>query len=186
MTRKKKARKVGSEGPAQYNDRSLTKDDVAALARKRSGRRKGLKAGSRHSDADGKSGQLRQENNQRDPRLGSKKMIPLVVEKKPHPKSAQAKKVRRQSEEEELEMLENDAQLNVLIDRIESGEKLGAGLQSYVDERLDRIEVLMKQLGLFDEIEEETSDEEPEPKRTKRRTDDDLLAEFENIKLDQE
>ncbi|MDD1795673.1 GTPase-activating protein [Enterovibrio makurazakiensis] len=181
MTRKKKARKVGSEGPAQYKDRSLSRDDIAALAAKRKNRRKGLKAGSRHSD--GTVEQQRTAHAQRDPRLGSKTAVPLIVEQKPHPKSAAGKKVRRISAEKELEMLENDAQLNVLLDRIENGEKLGAGLQSYVDEKLDRLEVLMKQLGLFDQDEPEADEA---PKKAKRRGDDDLLAEFENVKFDQE
>ncbi|CZF81869.1 Der GTPase-activating protein YihI [Grimontia marina] len=181
MTRKKKARKVGSEGPAQYSEKSLTKEDIAALARKRKSKRKGLKSGSRHSE--GKTAQQRQAQAQRDPRLGSKKPIQLVVEAKPHPKSAEAKKARRLSAEQELEMLENDAQLNVLLDRIENGDSLGAGLQQYVDEKLDRIEVLMKQLGLFEEDEPEA---EEAPKKNKRRGDDDLLAEFENFKFDQE
>lgn len=181
MTRKKKARKVGSEGPAQYSEKSLTKEDIAALARKRKSKRKGLKSGSRHSE--GKTAQQRQAQAQRDPRLGSKKPIQLVVEAKPHPKSAEAKKARRLSAEQELEMLENDAQLNVLLDRIENGDSLGAGLQQYVDEKLDRIEVLMKQLGLFEEDEPEV---EKAPKKNKRRDDDDLLAEFENFKFDQE
>ncbi|KKD59927.1 aminotransferase [Grimontia sp. AD028] len=181
MTRKKKARKVGSEGPAQYSEKSLTREDIAALARKRKNKRKGLKSGSRHSE--GKTAQQRQAQAQRDPRLGSKKPIQLVVEAKPHPKSAEAKKARRLSAEQELEMLENDAQLNVLLDRIENGDSLGAGLQQYVDEKLDRIEVLMKQLGLFEEDEPEV---EEAPKKNKRRDDDDLLAEFENFKFDQE
>ncbi|USH02375.1 GTPase-activating protein [Grimontia kaedaensis] len=181
MTRKKKARKVGSEGPAQYSDKSLTKEDIAALARKRKSKRKGLKSGSRHSE--GKTAQQRQAQAQRDPRLGSKKPIQLEVEAKPHPKSAEAKKARRLSAEQELEMLENDAQLNVLLDRIENGDSLGEGLQQYVDEKLDRIEVLMKQLGLFEEDEPEV---EEAPKKNKRRGDDDLLAEFENFKFDQE
>ncbi len=180
MTRKKKGRKVGSEGPAQYNDKSLSKDDIAALARKRKNKRKGLKAGSRHSE--GKTEQQRQAQAQRDPRLGSKKPVALVVEAKPHPKSAEAKKARRLSAAQELEMLENDAQLNVLLDRLENGEKLGAGLQQYVDQKLDRIEALMKQLGLF----EEDESEQEAPKKNKRRGDDDLLAEFENFKFDQE
>ncbi|AMG30702.1 GTPase-activating protein [Grimontia hollisae] len=180
MTRKKKARKVGSEGPAQYKEKALSKEDIAALARKRKNKHKGLKAGSRHSE--GKTAQQRQAQAQRDPRLGSKKPVPLVVEAKPHPKSAEGKKARRLSAEQELEMLENDAQLNVLLDRIENGESLGAGLQQYVDEKLDRIEVLMKQLGLLDEDEPE----EEAPKKNKRRGDDDLLAEFENLKFEQE
>ncbi|MCC4797465.1 GTPase-activating protein [Enterovibrio norvegicus] len=183
MTRKKKARKVGSEGPAQYSDRSLSKDDVASLARKRANRRKGLKAGSRHSD--GKVEKQRQINATRDPRLGSKKPIALIVEQKPHPKSAEGKKVRRLDAAKELDMLENDAQLNVLLDRIENGEKLGAGLQSYVDEKLDRIEALMAQLGLLEEEQEDAPVEQPKGKKS-RRGDDDLLAEFENLKFDQE
>lgn len=178
MTRKKKARTAGSEGPAQYKDRSKSKEDAVALVRKRENRSKGLKAGSRQSNE--KAQQQGMASTKPDPRLGSKKMLPLVVEKKAHPKSAKAKKERRLSAEQELDMLENDEQLNVLLDRIERGEKLGAGLQSTVDERLDRIEVLMKQLGLF----EEEVEEKETPKTSKKRTDDDMLAEFENFKFE--
>ncbi len=52
------------------------------------------------------------------------------------------KATRKLSAEQELAALENDAQLGVLLDRIENGEKLGAGLQRLVDEKLDRIEAL--------------------------------------------
>lgn len=65
------------------------------------------------------------------------------------------KQERKLAAEQELAMLEKDAQLNVLLDRLDNGEKLGIGLQKYVDEKLDRIEVLMEQLGLLDD--------EPEP-----------------------
>jgi ribosome assembly protein YihI (activator of Der GTPase) len=92
-------------------------------------------------------------------------------------------------------MLENDAQLNVLLDRIDNGEKLGAGLQKYVDEKLDRIEILMKQLGIYEEeldVEDEQDEEEqlsaskqPAAKATKRqpKSDDDYLSDFENLDL---
>lgn len=189
MTRKKKARTTGSEGPAQYKDRNVSKEDAVALTRKRENRAKGLKAGNRQSD--GKTQQEKTGVAKADPRLGSKKLIPLVVEKKAHPKSAKAKKERRLSAEQELDILENDELLNVLLERIENGEKLGAGLQSTVDEKLDRIEVLMKQLGMFDEqTQEETETQEPLKKQTskkqasKKRTDDDMLAEFENFKFE--
>jgi len=86
------------------------------------------------------------------------------------------------SAEQELEMLEQDAQLMVLLDRLESGEKLGGGLQKYVDEKLDRIEVLMKQLGLFEE--EQPEEEAPEPAVSKKsNNDDDLLSQFEDMDL---
>ena len=92
-------------------------------------------------------------------------------------------------------MLENDAQLNVLLDRIDNGEKLGAGLQKYVDQKLDRIEMLMKQLGIYEEeldVEDEQDEDEslsaskqPAPKATKRqpKSDDDYLSDFENLDL---
>ncbi len=181
MTRKKKVRKIGSEGSAQYKDRSLSKEDVAALARKRENKSKGLKAGSRHSET--KTEQARMGLSKPDPRLGSKKPISLLVEEKPHPKSVAGKKVRRLSAEQELESLENDPQLNVLLDRIENGDKLGAGLQSYVDEKIDRIEILMKQLGLF---EEEPTEQAKQPKASKNRTDEEMLAEFDNFKFNKE
>ncbi|MFD2179163.1 Der GTPase-activating protein YihI [Veronia pacifica] len=183
MTRKKRSRKVGSEGPAQYDDRSPSQTELEGRLQKKLKKRKGLKAGSRHSDTATLS--ARKQAEKKDPRHGSKKAVPLIVEKKPHPKSAEAKKARRLSAEQELEMLENDAQLNVLLDRIENGESLGAGLQGYVDEKLDRIEVLMKQLGIMDESEPEPEKEET-PSSSKKRTDDDLLAAFENLDIDQE
>lgn len=179
MTRKKKGRKVGSEGPAKYNERTLTKADVVALARKRSAKRKGNKAGTRHSATHEAQRQTQQQT--KDPRLGSKKPIPLIVEEKPHPKSNAAKRERRLSAAQELEMLENDAQLHVLLDRLEQGDKLGAGLQAYVDEKLDRIEVLMDQLGLLEEDVEDKSVE-----RSQSNRDEDLLAQFENFKFEQE
>ncbi|RXJ72644.1 GTPase-activating protein [Veronia nyctiphanis] len=181
MTRKKRSRKAGSEGPAQYDDRTPSQSDNEGRLQKKLKKRKGLKAGSRHSDA--KAAAARKAAAQKDPRHGSKKAIPLIVEQKPHPKSAQAKKARRLSAEQELEMLENDAQLNVLLDRIENGESLGAGLQSYVDEKLDRIEALMSQLGLLDDDELE---DEKQPAKPSKRSDDDLLAAFENLDMDQE
>lgn len=177
MTRKKKARRVGSEGPAQYTEKKLSKQDIAAIARKKQAKKKGQAAGSRHSQ--GKTSKMIQTGQEQDPRLGSKKPIPLVVEQVPHPKSNQAKKVRKLNAAQELEQLENDAQLNALLDRLDNGERLGSGLQSYVDEKLDRIELLMKQLGL---LEPETD----KSVKTKINKDDELLARFENTRFDEE
>lgn len=113
----------------------------------------------------------------RDPRLGSKKKIPLIVE----PVKKPTKQERRLSAEQELEMLENDAQLAVLLDRIDAGESLGKGLQQYVDEKLDRIERLMNQLGLMEPEEEIKVSHE---KSDKVKTDEDLLAQFEDLNID--
>ncbi|MZI94517.1 GTPase-activating protein [Vibrio sp. CAIM 722] len=182
MSRSKKSRKPGMNSSAEIIvTRNRSEADVEGRLRKKQKKQKGLKAGSRHSDAVAHKDQ--HGKTVRDPRLGSKKKIPLVVEAKKKP----TKQQRRISAEQELEMLENDAQLNVLLDRVENGEKLGAGLQKYVDEKLDRIEVLMKQLGLFDE-EDDTEVEEPEqPKATTHltHTDEELLAQFEDVDLNQ-
>ncbi|WBA17830.1 Der GTPase-activating protein YihI [Salinivibrio kushneri] len=157
MTRKKKTRRVGSEGPAQYVDKNQNEQDRIARMLKKQKKRKGKKAGSRHSEEDNK--QVRRSGGKQDPRIGSKKPIPLGTD-------AEKPKQPKLTPEQELAKLEQDPQLNVLLDRIENGEKLGAGLQAYVDEKLDRIEVLMDKLGLL------TDDNE-------LNDDDDLLAKFE-------
>ncbi|MGF1698278.1 GTPase-activating protein [Vibrio lamellibrachiae] len=190
MSRSKKSRKPGALGaPEQNVTRNRSESDVQGRLRKRVKNRKGLKTGNRNSEVD----DVKQHQGQpkRDPRLGSKKKIALVVEEKKKPN----KQERRLSAEKELEMLETDTQLNVLLDRIENGENLGAGLQKLVDEKLDRIEVLMKQLGLFveeefeDEGEFEDSEEESfvVPKSIKKSnkpsTDEELLSQFEGLDI---
>ncbi len=175
MSRSKKSRKPGAAGaPEVVVTRNRTESDVEGRLRKKAKKRKGLKTGNRNSEAmeqkAAKGGQ------KRDPRLGSKKKIPLIVE----PVKKQTKQERRLSAEQELEMLENDAQLNVLLDRLEAGEQLGAGLQKQVDEKLDRIEKLMNQLGLL-EPEEEEDFTLPS---SGPRSEDELLADFDEINLD--
>ncbi|MCA2014966.1 GTPase-activating protein [Vibrio tritonius] len=189
MSRSKKSRKPGSNGaPDVIVVRNRSEADVEGRLRKKQKKHKGLKSGSRHSVAQEHAAKGSAQG--KDPRIGSKKPIPLVVEAKKKPNKQQ----RRESAEKELEMLENDAQLNVLLDRIDNGEKLGAGLQKYVDEKLDRIEVLMKQLGLYDDAVEEDDEEEfeepaivPASKEKSRRSysDEELLAQFEDTDLDE-
>ncbi|WP_085319920.1 Der GTPase-activating protein YihI [Vibrio harveyi] len=177
MSRKKKSRKPGASGAPEFVvTRNRTESDVEGRLRKRAKKRKGLKTGSRNSDAEEQKKQAAAQK--RDPRLGSKKKIPLIVE----PAKKQTKQERRLSAEQELEMLENDAQLNVLLDRIEAGENLGTGLQKYVDEKLDRIEKLMDQLGLLEPEEDDEDFTAPAVKGS--RNDDDLLVDFDDINFD--
>ena len=177
MSRKKKSRKPGASGAPEFVvTRNRTESDVEGRLRKRAKKRKGLKTGSRNSDAEEQKKQAAAQK--RDPRLGSKKKVPLIVE----PAKKQTKQERRLSAEQELEMLENDAQLNVLLDRIEAGENLGTGLQKYVDEKLDRIEKLMDQLGLLEPEEDDEDFTAPAVKGS--RNDDDLLADFDDINFD--
>ncbi|WP_319535916.1 Der GTPase-activating protein YihI [uncultured Vibrio sp.] len=175
MSRSKKSRKPGAAGaPDIIVTRNRTESDVEGRLRKRAKKRKGLKTGNRNSDANEQKQHAAAQN--RDPRLGSKKKIPLIVE----PAKKMTKQERRLSAEQELDMLENDAQLNVLLDRIEAGENLGTGLQKYVDEKLDRIEKLMDQLGLLEPEEEDFT----APAAKGSRNDDDLLADFDDINFD--
>ncbi|UYI47199.1 Der GTPase-activating protein YihI [Vibrio natriegens] len=175
MSRSKKSRKPGAAGaPDIIVTRNRTESDVEGRLRKRAKKRKGLKTGNRNSETNEQKKHASAQN--RDPRLGSKKKIPLIVE----PAKKMTKQERRLSAEQELEMLENDAQLNVLLDRIEAGENLGTGLQKYVDEKLDRIEKLMDQLGLLEPEEEDFT----APAAKGSRNDDDLLADFDDINFD--
>lgn len=183
MTRKKKARKPGAAvAPTEAVTRNRSQADVDARLRKKEKKRKGLKAGARHSEGGTKKQQT--QGQKKDPRLGSKKPIPLIVAPKAKPGTAAAKKERRLSAEQELAQLENDTQLNVLLDRLENGENLGAGLQNYVDEKLDRIEQLMGQLGLLEEEEPEEEVIVTSAKPSKAKTDDDLLAQFSDLDMD--
>ncbi|KJY85952.1 aminotransferase [Vibrio neptunius] len=183
MSRSKKVRSGGNGDVIVVRNR--TEADVEGRLRKKEKKRKGLKTGGRNSEAK----QLKQQTagQKRDTRLGSKKKIPLVVEAVKKPTKAE----RRVNAEQELEMLENDAQLNVLLDRLDNGESLGAGLQKYVDEKLARIEILMKQLGLYEEEEEEPEVVEepsaPVAKKASKKTssEDELLSQFEDLDLDQ-
>ncbi|CCP05113.1 Der GTPase-activating protein YihI [Erwinia amylovora] len=102
----------------------------------------------------------------KDPRIGSKKAIALGADAAPikpvkAAKPAVAKKPRL-TPEEELAMLENDQRLDALLDRLESGETLSAEDQAWLDQSLDRIDVLMEQLGiaLDDDADDEKAEED--------------------------
>ena len=124
-------------------------------------KRRGLASGSRTRVESG-SQKNKSAAAAKDPRIGSKVPVALVVDEtkvkaKPQPKpKAEAKP--RLSPEEELAKLENDERLNALLDRIDDGETLNAEDQAYVDKTLDRIDVLMDVLGI--ELGEDDDEEE--------------------------
>ncbi|MCA6969164.1 Der GTPase-activating protein YihI [Pectobacterium carotovorum] len=142
-----------------------------ARERKKDKKHRGNASGSRTQEkasTDQRSGQRKVA----DPRIGSKKPVQLGVLDsdiaKPKPKSKPSEPVEKavvakptMSPEEELEMLENDARLDALLDRLDSGETLSAKDQSWVDETLDRIDILMEELGieLGDDDEEEQQED---------------------------
>ncbi|MBC8946445.1 Der GTPase-activating protein YihI [Xenorhabdus indica] len=135
--------------------------------RKRQKKQRGNQAGSRHQD---NSNQKKQSGTkqERDPRIGSKASVPLIIGekavvkktivKKPVAEKFKATSKPRLSPQEELEMLENDERLDSLLARLEQGEKLSQEENDYVDNMLDRIDTLMEQLGIA--LEDDGSEEE--------------------------
>lgn len=173
MARKKKTRRISDIMPVRKTDKKPempkaragkkpTRYELDAKAReeKKKRKHKGLPSGSRHS---------LQENNQntqsavkKDPRIGSRKKVPLIVEFVNKPKkdgfieSAHTiREISRPDPAAELERLENNEILNELLDQLEAGKKLGREDQRFVDECLERIEELMNELGLGDDPENE-------------------------------
>ncbi|MEQ4454457.1 MULTISPECIES: Der GTPase-activating protein YihI [Kosakonia] len=124
--------------------------------RKREKKHRGNVSGSRANGGDGASGSGRGKQ-QKDPRIGSKKPIPLGVTDTPVNKQHKPKSEKPMlSPQAELEMLETDERLDALLERLEEGETLSADDQAWVDAKLDRIDELMQKLGLsYDDDEEE-------------------------------
>lgn len=136
--------------------------DASALEgreRKRAAKRKGLKAGSRQQVEQGKKGGSGKQA--KDPRIGSRKPVVLIVEEKQSkpvaPKPQKEKKL-VMTPEQELASIENDDRLNDLLDRLDAGETLEAAEQAWVDQRVDRYQELMDELGIIDTDEDDDGD----------------------------
>ena len=67
--------------------------------------------------------------------------------------------------EAELEMLESDDRLDALLERLEEGQSLSDEEQAWVDEKLDRIDALMQQLGLSYEDDEDDAEQQEDMMR---------------------
>lgn len=174
MARQKKSRKLTDVMPARKADkkieiskpkagRKLTRYELDAKARedKKKKKHKGLASGSRHSSQEEQSQQQREK---RDPRLGSRRKVPLVVEFVNRPEKGEliapvklenTPVAPKMDPMLELEQLENNECLNQLLDDVEAGKTLSAQDQKFVDECLDRIAQLMDELGIDDEEDSE-------------------------------
>lgn len=139
-------------------------EESRELKRKR--KHKGLPSGSRFS------GQDNNQNNKttkaiKDPRIGSKKPISLVVDDnssiKKVDKITQSKMTKAKlTPQQELEQLENDTKLDQLLDLVEQGKTLTDEQQTYLDNKLNRIDKLMQILGYEDEDFEDEQEETKE------------------------
>ena len=150
---------MSAKQPTRKPTGKRKESDVSAQEgreRKRAAKRKGLKAGSRQ--------QVEQSNNKsgngqsKDPRIGSRKPVVLVVDDKQKmpaaPKAVKEKKL-VMTPEQELAFIENDDRLNDLLDRLDAGETLEAAEQAWVDQRVDRYQELMDELGIIDNDDDE-------------------------------
>lgn len=184
MSRQKKSRRITDIMPARkaekkpegkpLSGKKLTRYELDSKAReeKRKRKHKGLNAGSRHSASEARNNQALTEK--KDPRIGSRKKVPLVVEFVNKPEKGQfiqpvkvEPKPTALSPELELEQLENNECLNDLLDQLDAGKSISVDDQKFVDECLDRIAELMEELGIEEESE------------------DDLLNTFEKIDINQ-
>ncbi|TLU76530.1 Der GTPase-activating protein YihI [Mannheimia varigena] len=177
MSRTKKTRRITDIMPARKTDkpkqptpklgggknRKLTRYELDAQAReeKRKRKHKGLPTGSRNADPAEQKKAVEKEV--KDPRIGSRKKVPLMVEFVNQPEKGRTIKPvpvepvkPTLSPEQELEQLENNECLNQLLDDLEAGKTLSAEDQKFMNECLDRIDELMTELGI--EFEEDDAD----------------------------
>ena len=184
MSRQKKTRRVTDIMPTRKtakkpspprSGRQATRYELDAKAReeKKKRKHKGLASGSRHSAVDAKT--ENQALDVKDPRIGSRKKVPLMVEFVNKPEKGQTIPVPQTESKAkldpmvELEQLENNECLNQLLDQLDEGKKLSAEDQQFVDECLARVEQLMTELGIAEEDE----------------NDEDLYRTFEKIDINQ-
>ncbi|OOH88970.1 GTPase-activating protein [Pasteurellaceae bacterium 15-036681] len=176
MSRQKKSRRITDIMPARKADKPLEQPkarpsknrkptryelDLQAREEKKKRKHKGLPSGHRANEGAEQKKAVAKEV--KDPRIGSRKKVPLVVEFVNRPDQpikpvipAQEIAKPRLSPEMELEQLENNEILNELLDAIEAGKTLSPKDQKFVDECLDRVHELMEELG----IEEDEDDPE--------------------------
>ena len=153
---------MSAKQPTRKPTGKRKESDASALEgreRKRAAKRKGLKAGSRQQvDQATKKGGNKQA---KDPRIGSRKPVVLIVEeKKSQSVVAKPQKEKKlvMTPEQELASIENDDRLNDLLDRLDAGETLEAAEQAWVDQRVDRYQELMDELGIIDTDEDDDGD----------------------------
>ncbi|WP_372762826.1 Der GTPase-activating protein YihI [Pseudoalteromonas sp.] len=161
MSRKKKSRKIPSNGPVRLSQDKLK--EMRALKEQRVKKTKGAKPGSRNAPELLTEQQSKANTGAKDKRIGSKKAVPLVavaaepkVEMKRNLKPTAELKKSQQPEltpEQELAALENDERLLKLVERHEQGEMLTGKDAKYFNSRIARHQALCELLGIEDEDE---------------------------------
>ena len=137
MTRRKKTRKTGPLAPSkQPKDKRPSEPTTKG---KKIG--KGQRPGQRHLESQKNTLTHSKSDDEKDPRVGSRRKIELVM-----------------TPEQGLQQLQNDERLQRLVERFEEGETLNADDQRYLDEKSERYETLISKLGY--ELDDDWDDEE--------------------------
>lgn len=139
--------------------------NLASRERKKQKKKRGHIAGSRYQERSNAQNS-NYPSMEKDPRIGSKKPIPLLIdakeEKALNTNKQKINKVEKSilSPAEELVLLENDERLAALLTDLEEGKKLAKDEMTYVDSKLDRIDTLLKIVGI--ELDDEEDDDKPD------------------------
>ncbi|MCF7517551.1 MULTISPECIES: Der GTPase-activating protein YihI [Pseudoalteromonas] len=159
MSRKKKSRKIPSNGPVRLSKEKLR--EMRALKEQRVKKTKGAKAGTRNAPDALKDDKATTNSQPKDKRTGSKKPVSLVAPKA-EPKVEMKRNLKPMVElkkvnepeltpEQELEALESDERLLKLVERHERGELLTGKDAKYFNSRIARHQALCELLGIEDE-----------------------------------
>lgn len=182
MTRQKKSRNAGNNGQRHLPATEIRKVREHKDESKKKGA--GLKSGNRNSMQDSKVvNSNKQHAANKDPRIGSKKPIPLGADaatEQQHtplimsqePKALlKAVKVISLPPEQELAEIEADTRLQALLERVERDEVLTGKDAKYFNSKTARLTELLELLGL--------AEVEPADDTTAAEDDEDPLAKFE-------
>ncbi|WJG09468.1 Der GTPase-activating protein YihI [Aliiglaciecola sp. LCG003] len=175
MARIKKSRKIGQIGTPKANwEPKKPKATQTGKPKKR----KGNPSGSRQDMVELNS-QKHGTGANKDPRIGSKKPISLVIEaKKDKPIKPVISKETFFTPAQELKALEENTRLSDLLDQLDEGAVLSNEDNRYVETQLARHKVLCELLGIGDE--ENEAEVETDNKDSQE---DDLLNRFESIDI---
>jgi ribosome assembly protein YihI (activator of Der GTPase) len=169
MPRKKKSRKVGLIGVPLAPKAQRKPKQKPSDAHKKARTTLGKPSGTRNNPEQ-TSNHSQQSKGQLDPRIGSKKPIPLIVDEKPEKTLV---KPTFFSPAKELESIEQNERFNTLLDNLDSNQPLTREEQAFVNKLTQRHKELCGLLGV-------TDDESEEPKDKPL---DDLYAQFEAIDI---
>jgi ribosome assembly protein YihI (activator of Der GTPase) len=173
MPRKKKSRKGGLIGtPQAPKAQRKVKAEDSKIKRKNFGKPAGSRNNPEQTELNPNT--VKQ---QKDPRIGSKKPVQLLVEKADTKIVAEPKHF---SPAQELNAIEQDERLATLVEKLDSGARLSKEDSKYVSVKMERHRLLCELLSIADEPEDLA-----ETQTSEKKSEEDLLSEFESIDINQ-